>query len=279
MATVTSQLREKTTTTLTTRTIKSYFEEADESIPYRLVGSYEYTKAIELLGTLVEKSTKEQVNVYDRLLQGRPEFSFYSGFALNEGLPGTFNQQTQNQSVNHHKNSLAWLLALAKVEVGATVSMYGNSNQPFEDVASSNFGHEEFLAVLLDDLAFHIQVGQQDEDFENAGSRKSIVDGSSLVYLRRAVLMNDMLQTLLYSNHSFAVDSVRPYEHGIQEYVDKLTRKIVRATKSYSAVATEQSTETMESTSGVRYKNRRNLLNCQRQVERVYNDHGFGLEH
>ena len=68
---MTVQSQSETTVTQTTK-IKSLpylqFAEADDTFPYRLVGSYEYGRSLDNLGELANSSTKEEIEVYDNCL-------------------------------------------------------------------------------------------------------------------------------------------------------------------------------------------------------------------
>ncbi len=68
-----------TSPTYNTETRVEFFDKADKSIPFRIVGTYEYRKALEALDRLVAQSTTEQIAVYDNMLYDRPEFSFCRG--------------------------------------------------------------------------------------------------------------------------------------------------------------------------------------------------------
>ena len=51
-------------------------------MPYRFVGSYEYAKAVENFEKLVLISTPEELAAYDKVLNGRPEFTYFNGCLL-----------------------------------------------------------------------------------------------------------------------------------------------------------------------------------------------------
>ena len=175
------------------------------------------------------------------LIAGQKELAFYSGIAFNyslvqiEKLPAVDRELTES---SYKRQSLAYLLALARVEVGATISMYGNSNDPFS-FGSSSFGSQEYLDVLLDDLSAHFKTVEKDEGFQNAAFEKK-ASSDTLAYLRRAKLINDLLNKVMQSSDSELVAAAESYSRGINEYIDSLTRRIVRATRpdwSFSASA------------------------------------------
>lgn len=253
------------------------FEETDRTFPYRLVGSYEYGTALTQLGELVESSTPEQIEVYDKLIQARPEYSFHSGVAMELGLDVQLDaaNETEHEEVEakYLKHSLAWMMALARVELGSTISMYGETDDPFGDavlVGGGEFGAVEYLSILLDDSAAHIKSAQTDEDYQRGLDPQENVDESSLADLRRTQLIGDMLNKVISTGDSELIAIAGPYAQRAQQLNDQLTEKISIATTSY-AIPVEggksYSVRRRERMSGVRFIDRTNLLSCQRALE------------
>ena len=268
----------RTTTTETSYTSSLKFGDPDDTFPYRLVGSYEYGTALTQLGDLVETSTPEQIAVYDKLIQSRPEYSFHSGVAMELGLDAQLNSsdssEREQMEDKYLKHSLAWMMALARVELGATFSMYGDTNDPFGDavvVGGREFGADQYLSILLDDLAAHLKAAHVDMDYQKGLSLKENVDERSLAHLRRTQLINDMLTKVISSGDSDIIAATGPYAETAQDLIDQLTTKIAIATTSFAIeTASSSSSSTTESSrlTGVRFDNRRNLRACQVAMER-----------
>jgi len=202
------------------------FDEEDDTFPYRLV-----------LGKLVDASTPEQIKVYDEVIKMSPEYSFYSGVASGLGLDAKLEFSTKKEKdkadKKYLKKSLAWMMALARVELGATMSMYGETDDPFGAVASiggAKFGAEEFLEILVDDLTTHLKAIQQDNGYQNILHPESEVDASSLAYLRRTQLINDMLTKVASSDDARIVALAKPYAIVAQQYTHQMVAKVVEAT-------------------------------------------------
>ena len=103
------------TTTETPYTVhyRSGFEPTDESIPFRIVGSYEYLKSLNELRPLVNSSTAEEINVYDKYLADRPELTVSSGsFLAKAEQPRPAPPQPQDPDA-YKKHGLAWMITLA----------------------------------------------------------------------------------------------------------------------------------------------------------------------
>lgn len=278
--TVSSREATKTTTTTTVRKkLAVQFAKDDDSFPYRLVGSYEYGKALELLGELAEDSTAEQIKVYDKLIAQNPEFAFYSGIASNLGLQPNLSAMSSGELTdldnNFRRSSLAWMMALARVELGATVAMFGDQDDPFGvpiAIGGGQFGAVEYLQILVDDLAAHLKAAAEDGNYHKALNPKLKVDNNSLAFLRRTQLIDALLTKVMSSGQSEIMSEARPYAKRAEDYVETMIAKIGYATSTYSQTSssTGSSTSTESRLAGARFVNRENLLNYQRNLERHF---------
>ena len=266
-----------TTLSSITYTPRLKFSDPDDTFPYRVVGSYEYGTALDHLGDLVDSSTPEQVEVYDKLIQSRPEYSFHSGVVMELGLNTKLTlSEREELDTKYLKHSLAWMMALARVELGATMSMYGETNDPFGDavaVGGNEFGADEYLEILLDDVAAHLKTAEIDPDYRQGLSLEEKVDESSLADLRRTKLISDMLTKVMSSGDSEVIAAAGPYAKMTQKAIDQLTKKIAIATTSFATLSGSSTTTSAEEgrqLTGVRFDNRMNLLQCQINLERKY---------
>lgn len=278
--TVSSRKATKTTQVTVNETKSAVrFAEKDDSFPYRLVGSYEYGEALKFLGELVESSTSDQITVYDKLIAQNPEFSFYSGIASNFGLQPDFASMSSEEHAeideNFLRSSLAWMMALARVELGATAAMYGDQDDPFGvpvAIGGGEFGAKEYLQILVDDLAAHLKAASTDGNYHRALNPRKKVDNQSLAFLRRTQLIDALLSKVLSSGNAEVVSLATPYKKRAEDYVETMIKKIWYATISFS-LSTEgtQTRRISESTiTGVRFVNRQNLLACQQGLEQSF---------
>lgn len=258
-----------TTTTKTVTTYQSYFAPEDGTIPYRFVGSYEYLNAIDMFDRLVSMSTPEQIEVYDKLIESRKEFAFYSGILTQLGANAMAAKQSNPMEFEQgfKKNSLAWLLALARVEIGATASMYGRSKTPFLDLAPGNrFGLEEYLSVLADDLNAHIHALATDQDLDDICKVNIKADSNTLAYLRRIKLVKDMLgaiQTAADGQYAYQAQRVRKE---LEKYEKKLVNKVLLATQNLSSTNFNVSSRGNVQSGSIALGN---AQSCQQVAERI----------
>ena len=236
---MTSETVKVTTSTSIQATLRKEFAKADQSIPYRLVGTYEYLKAIENFDQLVELSSSIEIKTYDRIIAAQREMAFFSGIATDYGIEKISRLPADEQLlINsfYRRNTLAWLLALAKVEVGATISMYGKSDDPFNaiGIGKTNFGKNEYAEIISDDLASHLKAVAGDPGFQNAMNVQK-PNSDTLAYLRRAKLIQDLLNGLYQNGNSEQIAAARPYADKIDMFVDGLQRRIKAAERTMSA--------------------------------------------
>lgn len=270
------------------------FAKADRTIPFRLVGSYEYLNAVQNFDELVAISTNDEIKVYDSIIATQQELSFYSGIATDYGLvPISDIPEGDQQLVElaYRRQSLAWLHALARVELGATISMYGSSEAPFDVIGGSNFGQNEFQEIILDDLTFHLKSVQNDQGFQDA-MFSTKPNSDTLAYLRRAKLINDLLDKVMLSNNRELIAAAEPYAKGVHNYIAAVSKRIHRAlrpdwsltiygestsTSTSTSTSSESSTETRSterSSKSIRFIDRSNLQSCQLALE-AQNPGGF----
>lgn len=210
-----------TKTTIKRNTVD--FTDRDASIPYRLVGSYEYARSLQRFDQLLEISTREQIEIYDQLLAKEPQFSYYAGMYLQPDVANSFDTSIRSDLVqfNEHflRSGVAWMMALAKIELGSTVSTYGDQSlkQPFSVFSPNQLDGEACLLVLADDFFAHVKNFEEDKFLPRALATKLEVNSWTFAYLRRARLMHDMVKALLTSGNRELVSRVRPLKRELSD--------------------------------------------------------------
>jgi hypothetical protein len=220
--------------TTTTISFSKSFKEADQTIPYRFVGSYEYYNALESFTKLLNISTTEEIPVYDLILNDRPEFTYFNGvntaFPSKPDLKKADPFQRKKYYDTFQKKGLAAMMALARIELAATMSMYGSDEKPFESIFNGNFGLEQYVAVLSDDVVAHMKSLAQEPKFMAVTRRGNKIDTWTLAYLRRLKLIRDMLGTLSDVGDETAKARIRPYDKKLGKYERRLVNHIADQT-------------------------------------------------
>ena len=210
----------------------------DLTIPFRFVGSYEYANALDSFNRLLAISSLEELLVYDKILNERPEFTYFNGantaFAVRPDMrmANPFDRKKFNDSFQ--KRGLAWMMALARVELGATMSLYGDNPRPFETISTSNFDLVPYVEVLADDVVAHMKSLAQEADFEEVVRRSRKIDTWTLAYLRRIKLIRDMLSALSSVGDEVVKTRIRPYDRELKKYEKRLIQQIQMQTRPQS---------------------------------------------
>ena len=195
-----------------------------------MVGTYEYSQALEHLQPLIASSTTEEIAIYDAILRDRPEFSFYGGMSRLPGMPQElqFPDRTARQKFDDEflRQGLASMLALAKIELGATVSMYGQVQRPFEIYPPNNFDLATFLQLLADDAVAHMKSLAQEAGFKEVVRPSYKVDTWTLAYLRRLKLIRDMLDVLFKTGNPEVEYRMRPLDKELKKYTRRLIEQV-----------------------------------------------------
>lgn len=238
-----SSQQNQTTNNSTRVSYGKQFTSTKLTVPYRLTGAYEYLSAIENFNRLAAKSSKREIEVYDSLIASQKELAFYSGLATDYGLQSVDTIPESDRGLvesAYQRKSLAWLLALARVEIGATISMYGDSDDPFSQIGMSKFGIREYQEILLDDLSAHLKALETDKAFQNAVNDRKLGD-DTMAYLRRARLINDLLAKVMSSQNQELIAAAEPYVRTINDYIDTIDTRIEKAKRLEFALSVASS--------------------------------------
>lgn len=206
------------------------FAPEDGTIPYRLVGSYEYANAIAMLDKLISISTSQEIRVYDTMLDERPEFTFFNGmhaaFVTPPELVNDNSSQRKEIKDQFKKKGLAWMTALARIELAATESAYGKQKRPFE-VFSTPFDLPAYLEILGGDAVAHMKSLAEEENFRRVLRRAHRSDSLTLAYLRRIKLIKDMLEALMATDNPEIVSRIRPLDRELSKHERVLVLKVL----------------------------------------------------
>lgn len=239
------------------------------SIPYRLVGSYEYAKAMEAFTRLLSISKFEELPAYDNILNNRPEFTYFNGanaaFVSRPNLKQVSPFQRKQFYDTFQRQGLAWMMALARVELGATMSMYGTSDAPFHAISTSDFDKEAYVQVLADDAVAHMKSLGQEAGFNLVTRRGRPIDTWTLAYLRRLKLIRDMLASLQAIGNAEIRLRIAPYDTQLAKFEKRLMKEVYSQTrpewKTDTAVNTERRSERSTSVSSQSIAECRELIN------------------
>lgn len=177
---------------------------------YRLVGYLEYGRSLYLLDELLDLASAEELKVIEELVAERPEFAVYTNLSrLLEPQPGALSEPASDSDVaapagKYRQQGLAWITALARVELAAMSAGFDVDDHPFRTFAPSRYEAAQYALMLMDALRTHYWALQRDplvRDIRNAG----LNDVQGLAYFRRvavAIEMADALERLGKGSYS-----------------------------------------------------------------------------
>ena len=233
------------------------FVPEDKTIPPRIVGTQEYSTALEQLEQLVASSSPDEVAVYDKIILQLPEYIFYSGMVAGVDQPKPLAGVDPNKDAagakpsqiagsQFKKQSLAWLMGLARVELGATRSMYLEGDDWFVPTPAVTFGLTEYYHVLLEDVAAHLQALDTDAQFKRAIKKSfKIASSETLAYLRRLKMVSSMLVALEESGAPVIAQRATDFRKEVTDYTEVLTAQVTRSTQNQTVVNRRTNTNTV----------------------------------
>lgn len=140
------------TSTVTTTTSVAVVKPRDPSVMYRLVGYQEYSNSLSYLQRLVQSSTVDELKVIDAVVRDYGELGVYTNLSR-RFAPQQPSPLAEIGSDNYERRGLAWVMALARVELGAMLAGFSNQKDPFFAVGRPSPGELPALKELLWDGA------------------------------------------------------------------------------------------------------------------------------
>jgi len=246
---------ETTTTSSTTTYFIRKLSKEDKTIPFRFVGSYEYANCLDNFNKLLGISTEDERKIYDEFLNQRPEFTYYQGVntAFNEP-PDMRQAQPEQRSKfddKFQKGGMAWMMSLAQIELAATMAMYSSVERPFGVVATSEFCHEQYRELLIDDVISHLRSLAKEEKFREVLNLNREVDTWTIAYCRRLKVIKDMMITIAEVSDQQVVQNMKPYFDELDEHEENLV-SIVNTWLFSSVNTTDPTVTTSEAKAGGR---------------------------
>ncbi len=186
-------------TTKTIRsTVKNNLTPQHPDLVRRLVGFYEYGKALDHFDALLARIDEEELEAIEDIVQELDELAVYTNVSrrLQTGASSLAEQDT-NDSGAFQRRGLAWVMALARVELGAMLAGFTDQPNPFSAVRPSRYELPQYAELLMDGLRAHYWALERERD----GTVKQVVRGKApvqqmLAYGRRVVLTRSFLEAV-----------------------------------------------------------------------------------
>lgn len=143
----------------------------------RIVGYYEYGMALENLERLVLQCSTDELAAIDEIIDDREEFTLYPASLTKEE-----NQVAANFELvsSGGERSLAWTMALARVEFGAIVAGFTSHANPMGFLESANYGRSETNRLLYESALAHYNDLNFDMDFRVFANPRKAIKGADV---------------------------------------------------------------------------------------------------
>ena len=128
--------------------------------------------------------------LYAELIQERPALSIDIHTTRHLGGPPA------KEADEFERLGLAWMTALARVEVGAMLATFGNVRDPFGQAPPSRFDIDQYRTLILDGARYHYHSIRSDGHLEIAMKNDPVLNlVPMLSAIRRLVLARSMLHS------------------------------------------------------------------------------------
>lgn len=162
--------------------------------PRRLVGYDEYVKALAHFDELLDKATPDELRVADEIVRESPAFAIYTNLSRGvERAPSAVTEAPRQPGDRFRREGLAWVVALARVEVGAILSLCTSVPRPFETVVPTKYEQAAYLELLRDGARTHYWTIRFDPEVTRV--LRQAYDERLLAYLNRVILAREFVHT------------------------------------------------------------------------------------
>ncbi|HUG90935.1 MAG TPA: hypothetical protein VML55_08885 [Planctomycetaceae bacterium] len=164
----------------------------DPQLIYRIVGFLEYGMAIHHLDEFVRRASSEELEIADAIVRHRPQFDVRTNLSRHIGGPSLLNEPVAGTG-DSTRRGLAWVLALARVELGAMLAGFSSVAQPFQFVAPTPYETHAYREILTDGLRVHYWSFKRDPAVANY-PRTGVPEQHIITYGRRVGVARRFLE-------------------------------------------------------------------------------------
>jgi hypothetical protein len=158
--------------------------------------------ALRTLDEFVRQGTQAELEAADEWVAERPEFTVYTNLSRRvQSAPSTLAPNTQED----RRTGLAWVTALARVELASMYATFTSLDSPYEAVGMTDLDKAAYSALLMDAAQTHVWALANDRNLRSIA--KATPDTLTLAYLRRLGVVRSLLNASARSNGSHLDES------------------------------------------------------------------------
>lgn len=156
------------------------------------MGFLEYGSALRAFDELLRTASPEELKAIDSFVASRPEFTVYTNISRRiRTAPTSLLEKPDSQTGSFERRGFAWVVALARTELGAMLATFARFPSPFEVVRPSKFEMAAYKELLLDGSQTHYLALANDPEARKVA--RQIPDSRMLAYLRRLTMARHFL--------------------------------------------------------------------------------------
>ena len=154
------------------RSFKLTLSNLENRMLRRIVGYLEYGKALESLEHLASICSESELKAIDDIILEREEFTIYP--ASFSSLENTRKPEFELVSPNGER-SLAWVIALARIEFGAIIAGFTEEPNPLGFINRDTIAHAETMRLLIESANTHYHAMKYDRHLQVFTDRRAKV--------------------------------------------------------------------------------------------------------
>lgn len=156
----------------------------DPELIYRIVGFLEYGMAVKRLDEFIRRASTEELEIADGIVRRRPQFDVRIQLSQDLARTSQLNGRVRPNGGNRTASGLAWVVALARVELGAMLAGFTSAPRPFQMTAPTAYETEAYREILTDGLLVHYWSLKHDPAIANY-PRTGVPEEHAITYGRR----------------------------------------------------------------------------------------------
>ncbi len=159
------------------------------------MGFVEYGKSLQFLTEFLTKANEEEIEIAEEIVRGQDQFAVYTN--LSRKIQGTtfFTERPQESNDKFRRHGLAWMTALARVELGAMLAGFTSHPKPFQFVKPIDYDAASFQKLLVDGMRMHYWTLKRDPAIK-AYHSSGLPEQHIITYGRRASVARHFLQAV-----------------------------------------------------------------------------------
>ena len=255
------------TTRLATRWVRHRLTPEDQRQIGRLVGFLEYGNALTNLDELVPTLTTQELEQIDEMIKARAEFAVFTNLSRRvEPQVSFLSERPVKPGDRFERRGLAWVMALARIELGSMLAGFTDARAPFSAVRPTRLDIVAYKELLLDGVRSHYWGLKSDPELQRV-TRLSPANPRVLSYSRRLVLARSMARAASQAYAREFPTRAREQMQQWQQWMGELQAGFILKIRSYLESQLSQRRSVTKSRTRYEYACRNILRTAQREAK------------